>query len=364
MASFFLLQFLEGFALYLIIITLARKKGKISLFMLFFLTILHGSIYYVIDKLFPFQLHGLVLIILSILISSLVLELDFILATISALISILVIISLDFTISMLCLAIIKIPITEIINNTYIRTNLTFFVQVCFLGVAIILNKKNFTLPKKYFVTKKTSILISSLFFIICVFALFALIISSLISSLQSLMYVFLIITFISFSFVIYKLNQYIVYMAMKEIQLEEQKIYIEYIKELMNHLKSQRHEFINHINVLYGLVQIKDLSRLETAKRYIENLNITIQGTSKVMATNEPVVSGLLFTKTAIAEQKNIELDVHITDKFTDTSLSLTEISVILNNLINNAIEFTENLPEENRYIYISRLLEMKIIYT
>ncbi|NLK21216.1 MAG: hypothetical protein GX308_03835 [Epulopiscium sp.] len=72
----------------------------------------------------------------------------------------------------------------------------------------------------------------------------------------------------------------------------------------MNHLKSQRHEFINHINVLYGLVQIKDLSRLETAKRYIENLNITIQGTSKVMATNEPVVSGLLFTKTAIAEQK------------------------------------------------------------
>lgn len=153
-------------------------------------------------------------------------------------------------------------------------------------------------------------------------------------------------------------------MAMKEIQLEEQKIYIEYIKELMNHLKSQRHEFINHINVLYGLVQIKDLSRLETAKRYIENLNITIQGTSKVMATNEPVVSGLLFTKTAIAEQKNIELDVHITDKFTDTSLSLTEISVILNNLINNAIEFTENLPEENRYIYISRLLEMKIIYT
>lgn len=65
------------------------------------------------------------------------------------------------------------------------------------------------------------------------------------------------------------------------------------------------------------------------------------------MATDEPVVSGLLFTKIAIAEQKNIEFDVHINDRITDTNLSLTEISTVLNNLINNAIEFLEEIPEE-----------------
>lgn len=353
MLVFSLLQYVEGFSMYLVISTLAGLKGKTSLLKILFLSLLHGSIYLILNKILPFQIQGIVLLILSILISSLVLELDFILSILTTLITVLMIISIDLSIGMISLGIMNMSADEMIANTYIRTIYTSIIQSIFLMIAFIINKKNITLPKKYFMNQKTNFLISSIFFAVCVFAFLAFIIGSFIKDVQSIVYIALVIIFISFSLVMYRLNQYVVTMAVKEIQLEDQRIYIEYIKELMNHLKAQRHEFINHINVLYGLVQIKDLKRLETAKEYIESLNITIQETSDIMATDEPVVSGLLVTKTAIAEQKNIEMDINITDRITDTPLSLTEVSIILNNLINNAIEFSETLPEKNRYICV-----------
>ena len=265
---------------------------------------MHGSVYLILNEILPIQIQGIILLIISILISSLILELDFILSILTTLISVLIILTLDLTVSMTTLGILNVPISDIVNNPSIRTLLTFIVQLTFLIIAFVIYMKNITLPKKYFINKKISLLISSIFFAVCIFAFLAFIIGTFVDDFQPIVYIALVIIFISFSLVMYKLNQYVVTMAVKEMQLEDQRIYIEYIKELMNHLKAQRHEFINHINVLYGLVQIKDVSRLETAKRYIETLNITIQGTSDIMATDEPVVSGLLVTKTAIAEQK------------------------------------------------------------
>lgn len=353
MLIFSLLQYVEGFAMYLIISTLSGLKGRTSLLKILYLSLLHGSVYLILNEILPIQIQGIILLIISILISSLILELDFVLSILTTLISVLIILTVDLTVSMTTLGILNIPISDIVNNPSMRTLLTFIVQLTFLIIAFVIYMKNITLPKKYFINKKISLLISSIFFAVCIFAFLAFIIGTFVDDFQPIVYIALVIIFISFSFVMYKLNQYVVTMAVKEMQLEDQRIYIEYIKELMNHLKAQRHEFINHINVLYGLVQIKDVSRLETAKRYIETLNITIQGTSDIMATDEPVVSGLLVTKTAIAEQKNIEMDINITDRITDTPLSLTEVSTILNNLINNAIEFSETLPEKNRYICI-----------
>ncbi|WP_341878159.1 sensor histidine kinase [Defluviitalea saccharophila] len=339
--------------MYLIISTLSGLKGRTSLLKILYLSLLHGSVYLILNEILPIQIQGIILLIISILISSLILELDFVLSILTTLISVLIILTVDLTVSMTTLGILNIPISDIVNNPSMRTLLTFIVQLTFLIIAFVIYMKNITLPKKYFINKKISLLISSIFFAVCIFAFLAFIIGTFVDDFQPIVYIALVIIFISFSLVMYKLNQYVVTMAVKEMQLEDQRIYIEYIKELMNHLKAQRHEFINHINVLYGLVQIKDVSRLETAKRYIETLNITIQGTSDIMATDEPVVSGLLVTKTAIAEQKNIEMDINITDRITDTPLSLTEVSTILNNLINNAIEFSETLPEKNRYICI-----------
>lgn len=363
MIIFSLLQFIEGFSLYLIISTLAGLKERVSLIKILFLSVLHGTIYYIIDKIFPFQLHAIILIILSIIFSTLLLEIDIIISIISALISTLIIITMDFLVSLCFLTIFHFTVDDLLNNYLIRNSLTFIVELAFLGIGLILFKKNVNLSKKFFINKKTSLFLSSLFFFLCIFAVLGFIICTYIKDSQPIIYIFLIITFISFSFVLYKLHKYILSATVKEIQLEDQSIYIEYIKELMNNLKSQRHEFVNHINVLYGLVQFKDIKHLETAKKYIESLNMTIQGTSNIMATDEPVVSGLLFTKTAIAEQKNIEMDIHITNRITDTSLSLTEISTVLNNLINNAIEFSESLPEEKRYISIEIVGDEQKIY-
>jgi len=352
MFTFFLLQFLEGLSIYLIIITLCGLKNKITGSRLLLLTLLHGISYYIITQLFPFHLQSIIFTIATIIISNLLLNVDFILSSFSSLLAISMKIVLEVLFLIFCLSVLKIPRDEFYKYDFIKVITTFINQITFFIIALIVHKKNFSLHNKAYLSKKSNILTSSLFSIISILAMFLIVLNSYISAYQGIVYLFFSITFISLIFTIYRLNKYIVSVAIKEIQLEDQNIYIEYIKELVTHLKCQRHEFINHINVLYGLVQIKDINRLETAKNYIENLNITIQGTSNIMATDEPVVSGLLFTKIAIAEEKNIEFDVHITDKITYTNMTLTEISTVLNNLINNAIEFLEDIPEEKRYIY------------
>ncbi|NLM48878.1 MAG: GHKL domain-containing protein [Epulopiscium sp.] len=352
MLTYYLLQFVEGVAVYLIITTLCGLKNKISFLKFLSLSVLHALTYYIIAQIFPYAVQGISFTISTIFICNLLLNVDFALSTFSSLIAITIKVILEALFVIFCISVLKISIDEFHVFGFTRVIATLINQLFYLLIASIVYIKNMSIRNKIYLNKKTNILVSSVFSITSILAMFLIVLNIYITAYQPIVYIFFIITFSSLVFTIYRLNKYFVSMAVEETQLEEQKIYIEYIKELVSHLKCQRHEFINHINVLYGLVQVKDINRLETAKDYIENLNITIQGTSNIMATDEPVVSGLLFTKIAIAEQKNIEFDVHINDRITDTNLSLTEISTVLNNLINNAIEFLEEIPEEKRYIF------------
>ena len=150
------------------------------------------------------------------------------------------------------------------------------------------------------------------------------------------------------------LSKHITEIAKKEKLAEEQAVYIDYIQELVNNLRRQKHEFNGHIGTVYGTLLYGKGDKIESAKAYIEKLNYDSLEEVEIQDIGDSALTGLLFTKLAIAGQKQIPINTNIKGDITNTTLSFPEISVIINNLLTNAMEFSETLPIENRNIELS----------
>lgn len=135
-----------------------------------------------------------------------------------------------------------------------------------------------------------------------------------------------------------------------EMDYKHMQTQLEHIEELVRTLKSQRHDFLNHLQVIHGFLQINNPSG---AYEYTSQLLGEIVATNAYINTGNPAISALFHTKAAVAESKGIHLDFRIQAKLQDLPVKPWEINRIFGNLINNAIEAVETLPPESRKIVI-----------
>ncbi len=122
------------------------------------------------------------------------------------------------------------------------------------------------------------------------------------------------------------------------------------IKTLITSVSSLRHDFTNHIQVLHGFLQ---LDRPDQAKQYLSSLSKEVQ-TIKSLKLNidHPGLAILLQTKKLTAQNHNIDMDFTVSQD-TFNKIKTTDLIKILSNLIDNAIDATNELPEEQRKITI-----------
>lgn len=106
--------------------------------------------------------------------------------------------------------------------------------------------------------------------------------------------------------------------------------------EKLNHtLKSQRHDFMNHLQVVYSLMEMDEF---EDAKAYIESVYSDIQKVNKALKTSSPAVNALIQAKLIHAEKLGIQLEVSITTQLTQLAMPPWELCRILGNIIDNSI--------------------------
>ncbi|MFE3576193.1 GHKL domain-containing protein [Lysinibacillus sp. NPDC059133] len=122
------------------------------------------------------------------------------------------------------------------------------------------------------------------------------------------------------------------------------------IKTLITSVSSLRHDFTNHIQVLHGFLQ---LDKPDQAKQYLSSLSKEVQAINSLkLNIDHPGLSILLQTKKLTAQNHNIEMDFTVTqDEF--NKIKTTDLIKILSNLIDNAIDAANELPEEQRKITI-----------
>lgn len=115
--------------------------------------------------------------------------------------------------------------------------------------------------------------------------------------------------------------------------------------------RKRSHDFQNQLSVLRGLVEENAPS--ERFLQYLDSLlNINLPAT-RYIDTNRPVADVLLSQKSVIARNKGIPFQMQL-DDLSAFPLSDDELVVVLANLLDNAIEACERIPEEtSRYILI-----------
>lgn len=99
-------------------------------------------------------------------------------------------------------------------------------------------------------------------------------------------------------------------------------------------LRTQRHDFLNHLQVVYGLLEMEEY---QEACRYIEQVYGDIQSVSRVLKTACAPVNALLRAKTAELGQSGVTLSLQVSGQWKDLPLPGWEMCRVLSNLIDNA---------------------------
>ena len=169
------------------------------------------------------------------------------------------------------------------------------------------------------------------------------------------------ISSIVFSFLIYIITQKMIEQGQKEIlwkmreeEFEKTDFYIKNINDILHTIKTQGHDFNNYISTLYGLMY---LEKFEEAKEYIMEIDNRVGNMSNVIETNHPVITALVNVKRKEIFEGNIEmkLDIDLPEVLT---FDYVDLSIILGNLLDNAIDACKEVKEDrdkiiNLSIYI-----------
>jgi len=126
------------------------------------------------------------------------------------------------------------------------------------------------------------------------------------------------------------------------------------VKQIVEALRANNHEFMNKLHVILGLIHIGEL---EEAKKYITNITVKKQKllsevTNKI---KNPTIAALMLGKFSRAKELKINL---VIDKVTNLENDLEKISnnalvTIIGNLIENAMEATSKNINDNRSVNV-----------
>lgn len=124
------------------------------------------------------------------------------------------------------------------------------------------------------------------------------------------------------------------YEKLKKLYEDLQESYTN-VEKLNSELRAQRHDYLNHLQVVYGLMELEEYEDLHS---YLEPMFKDMLKTGKALKTSKPAINALLKAKMDEAESKGIDLYVEVKSDLKELSVADWELCKVLANLIDNAI--------------------------
>ncbi len=144
------------------------------------------------------------------------------------------------------------------------------------------------------------------------------------------------------------------------------RFYFNEVNEILNNLeklnvrlRTQRHEYLNEMQVVYGLLE---LDEYEEAKRYLKPVYTDIATINKAMKTSKPAVNALLAAKIEASKLANASLYIEINSNLENLKMRQWDFCKIIGNLIDNAITAVSSNPG-NRDIHVILWEDVSSIY-
>lgn len=249
-----------------------------------------------------------------------------------------------------------VPISEIAQFTTSRYMTVIFSKALLMLILILMKNRfsNIDFLKKAEMKKFYMIIFINLSMLFVIIALGELLNTAMIDNLLEVSILFFGIIIFSV-LMIHLLNSFSKH-ASEEAQWElreqeyiNQTKYVNEFDHLIKELKSQRHEFNNHVACIHGL--INEDNQVE-AKNYIQGVIKKANDLDNIVQVHHPIFSALFNYKLSSAQSKGIKtnLDIHLPEII---NVEAIDLSILLSNIIDNAVEENERLAIDNKYLNI-----------
>lgn len=107
------------------------------------------------------------------------------------------------------------------------------------------------------------------------------------------------------------------------------------LEKLNSNLRTQRHDYLNHLQVVYGLMELEEYGEL---KKYLQPVYKDMLKTGKALKTSKPAINALLKAKMDEAENKGIDIYIEVNSNLQNLQVEDWELCKVLSNLLDNAM--------------------------
>ena len=144
------------------------------------------------------------------------------------------------------------------------------------------------------------------------------------------------------------------YLRLVEMQEEQARQHLEEVRSIYNEMRGYKHDFHHHLQALKGQLEAGQVDR---AIAYLEQLDRGLQTVDTLLKTGNVTVDAILSAKLAQARAAGIAVTAEA-NLPPELSLTDLELSIVIGNLLDNAIEGTRQLQENERHIFFKFVLK------
>jgi hypothetical protein len=129
-----------------------------------------------------------------------------------------------------------------------------------------------------------------------------------------------------------------------------QDVYVEEINRMFTSIRGQRHDFLNHVQVMYTMLQLRKYAELGA---YMADVVKETHSVNDIVQHGSPALAAFVQAKTAVAVSRGIRFTYELSDDWNHLStIRMIDIVKIVGNLVNNAFDEAERMPAEARVVH------------
>ena len=148
------------------------------------------------------------------------------------------------------------------------------------------------------------------------------------------------------------------YLKLVEYQTEQSEKHLNEVRSIHKEMRGYKHDFHHHLQTLKGQLEAGEVDR---ALAYIEQLDNQLMNVDTLLKTGNVSLDAIFSAKISQAKAENIAVTVkaNVPDALTISDL---ELSIIIGNLLDNAIEACRTVTGE-RFIRIYISMKGTMLY-
>ncbi|XID93315.1 sensor histidine kinase [Paenibacillaceae bacterium WGS1546] len=132
-----------------------------------------------------------------------------------------------------------------------------------------------------------------------------------------------------------------------------QEVYIDEINDMFTAIRGQRHDFLNHVQVIHTMTQMNKTDQL---KAYVADLVKETRDVSEIVHHSSPALAAFIQAKTTVSIGKAISFTYELPNDWdtSETAVKAIDVIKIMGNLVDNAFDEAMTLPPEERSVHAS----------